>query len=98
MSADPILTPCSALGKSLPGDVDYGADPTSVPFTISNVLLRGMTVRNTDWLVGLVMYTGDQSKIVLNSGPSPQKRSRIERIMNVQVLLSFGMVFLLSFV
>ncbi|KAJ2764044.1 phospholipid transporting ATPase, partial [Coemansia nantahalensis] len=69
-----------------------------IPFTISNVLLRGMTVRNTDWLVGLVMYTGDQTKIVLNSGPSPYKRSRIERVMNVQVFISFGMVFALSFV
>ncbi|KAJ1827714.1 phospholipid transporting ATPase, partial [Coemansia sp. RSA 2703] len=57
-----------------------------------------MTLRNTDWVVGLVLYTGDQTKIVLNSGPTPYKRSRIERMMNVQVLMSFGFVFATSFI
>ncbi|KAJ2327275.1 hypothetical protein IWW51_001843, partial [Coemansia sp. RSA 2702] len=87
-----------ALGKSLPGNIDFSSSPQLVPFSVSNVLLRGMTLRNTDWIVGLVLYTGDQTKIVLNSGPPPYKRSRIERMMNTQVLLSFGFVFVMSFV
>ncbi|KAJ2780447.1 hypothetical protein GGI15_003533 [Coemansia interrupta] len=86
------------LGKSLPDDIDYGSDPIQVPFSISNVLLRGMTLRNTDWIVGIVLYTGEQTKIVLNSGPTPYKRSRIERMMNIQVLMSFGFVFATSFI
>ncbi|KAJ1736216.1 hypothetical protein LPJ72_001529 [Coemansia sp. Benny D160-2] len=57
-----------------------------------------MTIRNTDWVVGIVLYTGDQTKIVLNSGPTPYKRSRIERTMNTQVMLSFGFVFVSSFI
>ncbi|KAJ1752033.1 hypothetical protein LPJ79_001556 [Coemansia sp. RSA 1821] len=88
----------AVLGKSLPGDIDYSTSPQVVPFSISNVLLRGMVVRNTDWVVGLVMYTGEQTKTVLNSGETPFKRSRIERMMNTQVLLSFGFVFATSFV
>ncbi|KAJ2156228.1 hypothetical protein GGF46_005333 [Coemansia sp. RSA 552] len=87
-----------AGGKSMPGNVDFSASPAAVPFSISNVLLRGMTVRNTDWIIGVVLYTGDQTKIILNSGPTPFKRSRIERKMNTQVLLSFVYVFALSFV
>ncbi|KAJ1939061.1 hypothetical protein GGF37_004553, partial [Kickxella alabastrina] len=86
------------LGKSLPNDVNYGSDPLVAPFSISNVVLRGMTVRNTDWIVGIVLYTGDQTKIVLNSGPPPYKRSRIERTMNVQVSMSFSFVFVTSFI
>ncbi|KAJ1799937.1 hypothetical protein LPJ59_001476 [Coemansia sp. RSA 2399] len=73
-------------------------DPRQAPFSITNVLLRGMTIRNTDWIVGIVLYTGEQTKIVLNSGPTPFKRSRIERKMNTQVMLSFGIVFVLSFI
>ncbi|KAJ1938554.1 hypothetical protein FBU59_004403, partial [Linderina macrospora] len=38
------------------------------------------------------------TKIVLNSGPTPYKRSRIERMMNIQVFLCFGYVFVMSFV
>ncbi|KAJ2810643.1 phospholipid transporting ATPase, partial [Coemansia sp. 'formosensis'] len=86
------------LGKSLPNNVDYGNSPVAAPFSISNVLLRGMTMRNTDWVIGLVLYTGDQTKIVLNSGPTPYKRSRIERMMNIQVMMSFGFVIATSFI
>ncbi|KAJ2887612.1 hypothetical protein FB639_001188 [Coemansia asiatica] len=86
------------LGKSLPETIDYGSDPALVPFSISNVLLRGMKLHNTDWVVGIVLYTGEQTKIVLNSGPTPFKRSRIERMMNVQVTLSFSFVFVTSFI
>ncbi|KAJ2723553.1 hypothetical protein GGI07_002591 [Coemansia sp. Benny D115] len=88
----------TVLGKSLPDDVNYESDPLVVPFSISNVLLRGMTVRNTDWALGVVLYTGDQTKIVLNSGATPYKRSRIERMMNVQVIMSFSFVFVSSFI
>ncbi|KAJ2328600.1 phospholipid transporting ATPase, partial [Coemansia sp. RSA 2673] len=87
-----------SLGKSLPNNVDYNTNPVVAPFSISNVLLRGMTIRNTDWVIGIVLYTGDQTKIVLNSGPTPYKRSRIERMMNVQVIMCFGFVFATSFI
>lgn len=86
------------LGKSLPDNDDYSENPILVPFSLSNVLLRGMTVRNTDWVVGLVLYTGDQTKMLLNAGPTPFKRSRIERMMNMQVILSFNYVFVTSFI
>ncbi|KAI0647599.1 phospholipid-translocating P-type ATPase [Trametes meyenii] len=49
------------------------------------VLLRGTVLRNTQWVIGVVLYTGEDSKIVLNSGVTPSKRSRVERQMNPQV-------------
>ncbi|KAJ2350960.1 hypothetical protein GGF43_004167, partial [Coemansia sp. RSA 2618] len=97
-TAVPSSSTDGVLGKSLPGDIDFSSSPQVVPFSISNILLRGMKVRNTDWVIGLVLYTGDQTKIVLNSGPTPYKRSRIERTMNTQVLLSFLFVFVSSFI
>ncbi|KAI9501654.1 hypothetical protein BX070DRAFT_215436 [Coemansia spiralis] len=106
IEADPPSSNMTKLNGSLrifsapaiPEDSDYAANPLQVPFSISNVLLRGMTVRNTDWIVGVVLYTGEQTKIVLNSGPTPFKRSRIERTMNIQVMISFGFVFATSFI
>ncbi|OLY84656.1 putative phospholipid-transporting ATPase VA [Smittium mucronatum] len=64
--------------------------------TIRNTLLRGMVVRNTDVVIALVLYTGSQSKIVLNSGDPPFKRSRIEILMNKMVIANFVFLFLLS--
>jgi phospholipid-translocating ATPase len=55
------------------------------PADMQMVLLRGTVLRNTKWIIGLVLYTGEDSKIVLNSGGTPSKRSKVERQMNPQV-------------
>ncbi|RKP39749.1 hypothetical protein BJ085DRAFT_13927, partial [Dimargaris cristalligena] len=69
--------------------------PRAEPITIDNILLRGCILRNTDYVVGLALFTGPESKIVLNSGVTPNKRSRIEKIMNTQVALNFVLLFIL---
>jgi phospholipid-translocating ATPase len=48
-------------------------------------LLRGTVLRNTEWVIGIVLYTGMDTKIVLNSGGTPSKRTKVERQMNPQV-------------
>ncbi|KNE64610.1 phospholipid-translocating P-type ATPase, flippase [Allomyces macrogynus ATCC 38327] len=71
------------------------ADLLEVPIVPDNVLLRGCVVRNTDWAIGAVLYTGDETKIVLNSGETPSKRSRIDREMNPQIVINFMILFLM---
>lgn len=68
------------------------------PITNDNVLLRGSTLRNTKWVIGLVVYTGSETKIMLNSGITPTKTSRISRELNLSVILNFVLVFILCFV
>jgi len=55
------------------------------PIDLGQTLLRGTMLRHTKWVIGLVIYTGEDTKIVLNSGGTPSKRSRVERQMNPQV-------------
>lgn len=62
-----------------------GSEEQVHPIDIQTTLLRGTVLRNTDWAVGIVLYTGSDSKIVLNSGNTPSKRSRVERQMNPMV-------------
>ncbi|KAH9928461.1 phospholipid-translocating P-type ATPase [Epithele typhae] len=52
------------------------------------VFLRGTVLRNTQWAIGVVLFTGEDTKIVLNSGATPSKRSRVERQMNPQVFIN----------
>lgn len=52
---------------------------------LSMMLLRGTVLRNTDWAIGVVLFTGEDTKIVMNTGNTPSKRSRVERQMNPQV-------------
>jgi phospholipid-transporting ATPase len=35
----------------------------TIPLTIDNLVLRGMSIRNTESMIGLVVYTGHQTKI-----------------------------------
>ncbi|KAJ7633042.1 hypothetical protein FB45DRAFT_521378 [Roridomyces roridus] len=55
------------------------------PVDMSMTLLRGTVLRNTRWVIGLVLFTGEDTKIVLNSSGTPSKRSKVERQMNPQV-------------
>ncbi|RKP38284.1 hypothetical protein BJ085DRAFT_16809, partial [Dimargaris cristalligena] len=60
-----------------------------IPITMNNMLLRGCVLRNTDFAIGVILFTGPESKIMLNSGDTPSKRSRIERLINYQVITNF---------
>ncbi|KAJ6602623.1 phospholipid-translocating ATPase [Mycena vulgaris] len=66
------------------------------PVDLSMTLLRGTVLRNTQWVIGVVMYTGLDTKIVMNSGEAPSKRSRVERQMNPQVLIILFILFLMA--
>ncbi|KAL8907112.1 MAG: hypothetical protein Q9207_001604 [Kuettlingeria erythrocarpa] len=68
------------------------------PISINNLLLRGCSLRNTEWVLGVVVYTGRQTKIMLNSGITPSKRSRIARDLNWYVVYNFAVLFFMCLV
>ena len=59
------------------------------PISINNILLRGCSLRNTEWVLAVVIFTGQETKIMLNSGITPSKRSRITRELNWNILYNF---------
>ncbi|CCL98771.1 uncharacterized protein FIBRA_00776 [Fibroporia radiculosa] len=61
---------------------------SKTPVDSQMILLRGSVLRNTRWVIGLVLFTGHDTKIVLNSGGAPSKRSKVERQMNPQVFIN----------
>uniref|UniRef100_A0A3P9D402 Phospholipid-transporting ATPase n=1 Tax=Maylandia zebra TaxID=106582 RepID=A0A3P9D402_9CICH len=54
------------------------------------ILLRGCTLRNTEWCFGLVLFGGPETKLMQNCGKSTFKRTSIDRLMNILVLFIFG--------
>ncbi|XP_061586600.1 probable phospholipid-transporting ATPase IM [Cololabis saira] len=60
------------------------------PLDNEKVLLRGCTLRNTEWCFGLVLFAGPETKLMQNCGKSTFKRTSIDRLMNVLVLCIFG--------
>lgn len=61
----------------------------SEPITIDNMLLRGCNLRNTEWVLGVVVFTGHDTKIMMNAGITPSKRPRIARELNFNVVCNF---------
>ncbi|KAL2899777.1 Phospholipid-transporting ATPase 1 [Bienertia sinuspersici] len=56
------------------------------PLSQSNIILRGCQLKNTEWVIGVVVYTGQETKAMLNSAASPAKRSKLESHMNRETL------------
>ncbi|XP_075903017.1 phospholipid-transporting ATPase ID-like [Nelusetta ayraudi] len=54
------------------------------------ILLRGCTLRNTHWCFGLVLFAGQDTKLMQNCGKSTFKRTSVDRLMNVLVVCIFG--------
>lgn len=68
------------------------------PASINNLMLRGCSLRNTKWVLGIVVYTGRETKIILNSGVTPTKRTRFTRLLNIPVVVNFCFVIILGIV
>lgn len=54
------------------------------------VLLRGCIVRNTKFAAGAVVYTGLESKLMLNSSSARTKKSKLERGLNMKLISIFA--------
>ena len=57
-----------------------------IPVGKDNLLLRECVVKNTDYVEGLVVYAGHESKAMLNNGGPRYKRSKLEKQINFDVI------------
>ena len=59
----------------------------NLTLNLDNFILRGSELRNTDYVVGLVVYAGHDTKAMQNNKGSRTKMSNIERMMNGTILI-----------
>ena len=52
-------------------------------------LLRGCTLKNTDWIIGMVVYTGHDTKILKNTNKTEMKKSYLEHLINTLIIVIF---------
>uniref|UniRef100_A0A3Q1IQY6 Phospholipid-transporting ATPase n=1 Tax=Anabas testudineus TaxID=64144 RepID=A0A3Q1IQY6_ANATE len=52
----------------------------------SNLLLRSCTIRNTEAVVGIVVYSGHETKAMMNNSGPRYKRSQLEKRLNTDIL------------
>ena len=64
-----------------------------ITISTTDFLLKGSILKNTNWIIGIVIYTGMKNKIILNSKKPRMKMSKIEKTLNY--FLSFVFIFLI---
>jgi magnesium-transporting ATPase (P-type) len=66
---------------------------------MTNLMLRGCTMKNTEFCMGLVIYTGPETKIMMNAKAPPTKVSNVQRMMNYMLysVFLFQLVLILIF-
>ncbi|XP_064413920.1 phospholipid-transporting ATPase IB [Latimeria chalumnae] len=69
-----------------------------VPIGPDQILLRGAQLRNTQWILGLVVYTGHDTKLMQNSTKAPLKRSNVDRVTNMQILVLFCILLVMALI
>ncbi|EJT70612.1 phospholipid-transporting ATPase 1 [Gaeumannomyces tritici R3-111a-1] len=84
--------------QAIEGDPSGSWREMSEPITIDNTLLRGCNLRNTDWVLGVVIFTGHDTKIMMNAGITPTKRPRIARELNYHIICNFLLVLIICLV
>ena len=68
----------------------------TIPLENKQVLLRGCILRNTAWAIGVAVYTGLESKLMMNSSAARSKVSSLERGLNMKLISVFALMIILS--
>lgn len=75
---------------SFDGRLELSPGRTPLPLGPESVLLRGATLRNTDNIIGVVLFTGPETKLMKNSSQDVRlKMSQVDGVTNWQVLYIF---------
>lgn len=84
-----VAEPPSANIHAFQGSMEFngpnGRELASLEY--KQLLMRGTMLKNTDMCIAVVIYTGQDSRMVMNSRPAPMKRSNLEKITNRAMLL-----------
>jgi len=70
-------------------DGHYQQNETSEKILLNsnNLLLRGMSLKNTDHIYGIVVFTGHETKVMQNNMTPIYKFSSLEKMLNVSVYI-----------
>lgn len=75
-----------------------GGGEKELPLAPDQLLLRGATLRNTPWIHGVVVFTGHETKLMRNATATPIKRTHVERMVNIQILILVAILITLSII
>ncbi|KAK2952461.1 phospholipid-transporting P-type ATPase [Blattamonas nauphoetae] len=79
-------------------DLDEGEESERIVLSLSNLLLKGSFIKTTRATLGLVVYTGKDTKVRLNTEKTANKFSTLQRAMNQIIILLTLFLFSLTII
>lgn len=67
------------------------------PLSFQQLLVRDSKLRNTEFVYGVVVFTGHDTKVMQNATDPPSKRSMIERRLDKIIYILFSTLIVISF-
>lgn len=87
------------------GNLKLSSNPSDeIKVELKQFLFKGSKLKNSGKVYGLVVYTGKESKIMLNSGNYTFKQSRMEQVINygiffnILILVMMAVIYLIEHV
>lgn len=87
--------PAPATSGSATGASTSHATAPKLALGMSQLLLRGCVLRNTKFVIGVVAFTGGETKLMLNNRAASFKRSRVDRVVDSALYILFALEFVL---
>ena len=79
-------------------DINLDKNNNELYYNEKNFLLRGMILRQTNYIIGTAIYIGHNTKVLINSPKSKNKKTKLEKKKNKIVIFIFCFQVCLSFI
>jgi magnesium-transporting ATPase (P-type) len=86
--ASPFYIPAHKGGAARAAEVDETGTLT-IPLDPSHTAWQATTIRNVAWVVGVVVYTGNETKVGMNKNIPPSKWTKVDMIVNRATIAVF---------
>jgi len=70
------------------GTIKLPSKDSAISLNADNLLLRGSSLRNTEFVYGVTIYSGHDTKIMQNSASAKYKFSKLELLTNKTIALT----------
>lgn len=78
------------------GKIKLKVSPSASKIKMKNLLLRDSKIMSTPWVIGLVVYTGNETKAWISSAEIPKKNSTLEKVFNKFTVVACGIVVVIA--
>ncbi|CDU17892.1 guanylyl cyclase [Plasmodium yoelii] len=84
--------------ESFNGSLKLDAHPRATSLSINNVVFKGSYIKNTDYVFGVIIYTGVDTKIMKNTLRNTYKSGYVNKELNTYTIITIIFVFFCVFI